>query len=333
MEYLDAQNTDSIEGSDGIGFRRRSSSVQHQLSVDESTVDSMPNSPPVYSSRRQYVWDEIDNDRAQNQYSDDLKHSGSASSRSKSSARRDEESTNNQDSAAVIQMTQAVKHKVDAIKADLRNRTESLKELQTELARVRNAIERKQDKCIKMWESRLIDLSDEQNKILSRQRTFLDKMEGDMKDLRLKDSALKDKIHCLTLKSDDNVRNILITGQKKKERSKSQLLSDEKKYFEKILDSKMENMKNIAAKSVALKLDATVTEYRESILQATEDYDKKIIFLQSTLENDLNDKFTESLEKIRVDKGLFTLNLIEIACILRLIFVYLFTYLFIMLIN
>ena len=303
MDYLDAQNTDSIEGSDGIGFRRRASSVQHQLSADESTVDSMPNSPPVYSSRRQYVWDEVDSDRPQSQYSDDLKHSGSVSSRSKSSARRDEESTNNQDSAAVIQMTQAAKYKVDTIKEDLRNRTESLKELQTELARVRNAIERKQDKCIKMWESRLIDLSDEQNKILSRQRTFLDKMEGDMKDLRLKDSALKDKIHLLALKSDDNVRNILITGQKKKERSKYQLVSDEKKYFEKILDSKMENMKNIAAKSVGLKLDTTVTEYRESILQATEDYDKRILFLQSSLENDLNDKFTESLEKIRVDRG------------------------------
>ena len=300
MDYLDAQNTDSIEGSDGIGFRRRSSSVQHQLSVDESTVDSMPNSPPVYSSRRQYVWDEIDNNCPQNQYSE---HSGSASSRSKSSARQDEESTNNQDSAAVIQMTQAVKFKVDTIKADLRNRTDSLKELQIELARVRNAIERKQDKCIKMWECRLVDLSEEQNKILSRQRIFLDKMEGDMKDLRLKDSALKEKIHCLITKSDDDVRKILITGQRKKEQLKSQLTIDEKKYFEKILDSKMENMKNIAAKSVGLKLDTTVTEYRESILNATEDYEKKILFLQSSLENDLNDKFVESLEKIKVDKG------------------------------
>lgn len=300
MDYLDAQNTDSIEGSDGIGSRRRSSSVQHQLSVDESTVDSMPNSPPAYSSRRQYVWDEIDNNRPQNQYSE---HSGSASSRSKSSARRDEESTNNQDSAAVIQMTQAVKYKVDTIKADLRNRTDSLKELQTELARVRNAIERKQDKCIKMWECRLVDLSEEQNKILSRQRIFLDKMEGDMKDLRLKDSALKEKIHCLISKSDDDVRKILITGQKKKERLKSQLIIDEKKYFEKILDSKMENMKNIAAKSVGQKLDTTVTEYRESILNATEDYEKKILILQSSLENELNDKFVESLEKIKVDKG------------------------------
>ena len=311
MDYLDAQNTDSIEGSDGIAFKRRSSSVQHQLS-GESTDDSMPNSPPIYSGRRQYVWDEIENDRPQSQYSDDLKQSGSVSSRSKSSARRDEESPSNQDCSSIAQMAQAVNFKVDAMKFELRKRTESLKELQTELARVRNATERKQDKCIKMWETRIGDLSEEQNKILLRQRTFLDKIEGDMKDLRLKDSALKEKIRCLKSKSDDDVRKMHLVGQKKKDRIKSQLVFDEKKYFEKVLESKLENMKNIAANSVGLRLDSTVTEYRESILKATEDFDQKILVLQSALENDLNEKFAESLEKMKADKGWFSENLIEI---------------------
>jgi hypothetical protein len=300
MDYLDAQNT---EESDSAGSRRlsSSSSSQHQLSAREPSGDSMPNTPPVYSSRRQYVWDEIENDRHQNQYSDDQKRSGSVSSRSQSqsqsSARREE------DSSSIIQMAQAVKCKVDAMKVELRNRTESLKELQTELARVRNASERKQDKCIKMWENRLNDLSEEQNKVLLRQRTFLEKIEGDMKDLRLKENALKDKIHLLKTTSEEEIRKILVTGQRKKERIKSQLISDEKKHFEKVLESKMENMKKIAAKSVGIKLDSLVTEYRESILRATEENEKKILLLESTLENDLNEKFYDAMEKMKVDRG------------------------------
>lgn len=306
MDYLDAQNT---EESDGAGSRRlsSSSSSQHQLSAREPSGDSMPNTPPVYSSRRQYVWDEIENDRHQNQYSDDQKRSGSGSvssrSQSQSSARRGEESQNREDSSSIIQMAQAVKCKVDAMKVELRNRTESLKELQTELARVRNASERKQDKCIKMWENRLNDLLEEQNKVLLRQRTFLEKIEADMKDLRLKENALKDKIHLLTTTSEEEIRKILVTGQRKKERIKSQLISDEKKHFEKVLESKMENMKKIAAKSVGIKLDSLVTEYRESISRATEENEKKFFLLGSTLENDLNEKFHDALEKMKVDKG------------------------------
>jgi hypothetical protein len=306
MDYLDAQNT---EESDGAGSRRlsSSSSSQHQLSAREPSGDSMPNTPPVYSSRRQYVWDEIENDRHQNQYSDDQKRSGSGSvssrSQSQSSARRGEESQNREDSSSIIQMAQAVKCKVDAMKVELRNRTESLKELQTELARVRNASERKQDKCIKMWENRLNDLLEEQNKVLLRQRTFLEKIEADMKDLRLKENALKDKIHLLTTTSEEEIRKILVTGQRKKERIKSQLISDEKKHFEKVLESKMENMKKIAAKSVGIKLDSLVTEYRESISRATEENEKNFFLLGSTLENDLNEKFHDALEKMKVDKG------------------------------
>jgi hypothetical protein len=306
MDYLDAQNT---EESDGAGSRRlsSSSSSQHQLSAREPSGDSMPNTPPVYSSRRQYVWDEIENDRHQNQYSDDQKRSGSGSvssrSQSQSSARRGEESQNREDSSSIIQMAQAVKCKVDAMKVELRNRTESLKELQTELARVRNASERKQDKCIKMWENRLNDLLEEQNKVLLRQRTFLEKIEADMKDLRLKENALKDKIHLLITTSEEEIRKILVTGQRKKERIKSQLISDEKKHFEKVLESKMENMKKIAAKSVGIKLDSLVTEYRESISRATEENEKNFFLLGSTLENDLNEKFHDALEKMKVDKG------------------------------
>ena len=310
MDYLDAQNT---EESDGAGSRRlsSSSSSQHQLSATEPSGDSMPNTPPVYSSRRQYVWDEIENDRHQNQYSDDQKRSGSGSvssrsqsqSQSQSSARRGEESQNKEDSSSIIQMAQAVKCKVDAMKVELKNRTESLKELQTELARVRNASERKQDKCIKMWENRLNDLSEEQNKVLLRQRTFIEKIESDMKDLRLKENALKEKKHLLITTSEEEIRKILVTGQRKKERFKSQLISDEKKHFEKVLESKMENMKKIAAKSVGIKLDSLVTEYRESILRATEENEKKILMLESALENDLNEKFYDALEKMKVDKG------------------------------
>lgn len=306
MDYLDAQDT---EESDGVGSRRlsSSSSAQHQLSEREPSGDSMSNTPPVYSSRRQYVWDEVENDRHQNQYSDDQKHSGNVSSRSQSqsSARRGEESQDKEDSSNIIQMAQAVKRKVDAMKVELRNRTESLKELQTELARVRNASERKQDKCIKMWENRLNDLSEEQNKVLLRQRTFLEKIEGDMKDLRLKENALKEKIRCLITTSEEDIRKILVTGQRKKERLKLQLISEEKKYFEKVLESKMENMKKIAAKSVGIKLDSLVTEYRESILRATEENEKKISLLESTLENDLNENFYDALEKMKVEKGEF----------------------------
>ena len=247
------------------------------------------------------MWDEIENDRHQNQYSG----SGSVSSRSQSqsSARRGDESHNKEDSSSIIQMAQAVKCKVDAMKVELRNRTESLKELQTELARVRNASERKQDKCIKMWENRLNDLSEEQNKVLLRQRTFLEKIENDMKDLRLKENALKDKIHLLVTTSEEEIRKMSVTGQRKKERIKSQLIADEKKHFEKVLESKMENMKKIAAKSVGIKLDSLVTEYRESILRATEENEKKILLLESTLENDINEKFYDALEKMKVDKG------------------------------
>lgn len=300
MDYLDAQDPDS----DRKESKRPPSAPQQRRMSSEPVVSSTPSSPPGYSSRRQYVWDEVESNRPQNRYVDDTTSSSVSSARTKaSSGRGDDDQSINQDGTTVGEMIQAVRSKVDAMKIELRNRCDSVRELQTELARVRNAKERREEKYKKLWESRLNDLEDEQNKMLKRQTDFLDKLAVDTKTLFEKDNALREKIRVGESSSASTMQRILQEGQRKKERSRNQWIADEKVSFEKVLASKMENMKTQAAKSMGLRLDATVAEYRETAQRASEDFDNKLIQLKSSLQAELQVKNAEAIQKLRDERA------------------------------
>lgn len=300
MDYLDAQ--DSMYADDdtvGRASSRLPSPPSYRNHIGESAASSVPSSPPGYSSRRQYVWDEVDHDHSPRRPPNDVLIPPLNVSRTNLSTSRSEASSSSQDSSSISEMVQAVRMKVDAMKVELRNRSESVRELQTELARVRNAKDRKEEKLRKIWESRLNDLKDEQNKMLRRQKDFLDKLTEDCRTLGGKDSALREKIFLSQSSGESVIQRTMQEGQRKKDRARAQWYSDEKIAFEKVLASKMENMKIQAAKSMGLKLDATVMEYKEISIRAAEDIEHKLVQLKSSLQAELQVKYSEALDKMR----------------------------------
>ena len=303
MDYLDAQ--DSMYADDdtvGRASSRLPSPPSYRNHIGESAASSVPSSPPGYSSRRQYVWDEIDHDHSPRRPSNEIQIPPLDFSRTKPSSARSEASSSSQDASSISEMVQAVRMKVDAMKVELRNRSESARELQTELARVRNAKDRKEEKLRNTWESRLNDLIDEQNKMLKRQKDFLDKLTDDCKTLGGKDSALREKILLSQSGGESAIQRTIQEGQRKKDRARAQWAADEKITFEKVLASKLENMKIQAAKSMGLKLDATVMEYKDISIRAAEDVEHKLVQLKSSLQAELQVKYSEALDKMREER-------------------------------
>jgi hypothetical protein len=300
MDYLDAQDPDCSRKES----KQPPLPPQYRNSSSEPSISSKPGSPPGYSSRKQYVWDEVESSRPQNRLIDDGTSSSASSAKTMTSANRgDNNQSSSQDGTTVSEMIQAVRSKVDAMKIELRNRCDFVKELQTELARVRNAKERREEKYKKLWESRLCDLTDEQSKMLKRQTDFLEKLAVDTKSLFEKDSALREKIRIGESNSASTMQRMSQDGQRKKERSRNQWISDERVAFEKVLASKMESMKTQAAKSMGLRLDATVSEYRETALRASEDFDDKLVQLKSALQAELQVKNAEAIQKLRDERA------------------------------
>jgi hypothetical protein len=300
MDYLDAQDPDCSRKES----KQPPLPSQYRNSSSESSISSNPGSPPGYSSRKQYVWDEVESSRPQNRLIEDGTSSSVSSARTKTSAYRgDNNQSSSQDGTTVSEMIQAVRSKVDAMKIELRNRCDLVRELQTELARVRNAKERREEKYKKLWESRLSDLTEEQSKMLKRQTDFLEKLAVDTKSLFEKDSALREKIRIGESNSASTMHRISQDGQRKKERNRNQWISDEKVSFEKVLASKMESMKTQAAKSMGLRLDATVSEYRETALRASEDIDSKLVQLKSALQAEFLVKNAEAIQKLRDERA------------------------------
>ena len=135
---------------------------------------------------------------------------------------------------SVSDMVLAVKNKVDVMKVELRERSETVRDLQAELARLRKAKERKEEKCERIWQVRVNDLKEEQNKILRRQKDFYEKISEDSKVLSEKDEALREKNEHVRNGGDSTVQRIMLEGQKKIDRMDQQLVADERVSFEKV---------------------------------------------------------------------------------------------------
>ena len=254
MDYLDAQEYDNNDH----GHEAKTSSPrppQYDTSpYAASSSSSKPRAassssiqPPSYSAsastaassfsspRRQYIWDEAEEERPNNHsIAFDYPINGRSGSRGDYSENRESREENNRDGSSVSDMVAAVRSKVDVMKIELKRRIETVRELQSELARLRKAKERRIEKCEKSWNIRLNDLKDEQNKMLKRQKDFFDKISEDSRVLIEKDKALRDKNMLAQSSGEAALNKLQQDGLRRKDRTKQQWVADERVSFDKV---------------------------------------------------------------------------------------------------
>lgn len=224
-------------------------------------------SAPSSASRKQYIWDEVESERqperpngrrdltktyvnpsantsnsATNGISNGISNGVYNTGDNSVNRRRQEEPpdyesnehSSSKEQSSVNDMIATVKNKVDNMKVELKDRTETVRELQSELARLRKAKERKGEKCERIWQTRVNDLKEEQNKMLRRQNEFYDKISEDTKNLNEKDMALRDKNESFENNAESSMQRMFLEGQKRIEKASQQWIADEKVSFDKV---------------------------------------------------------------------------------------------------
>ena len=241
MDYLDAQELDTC--TDGLNNLLQqpsppppqyysSSNLDPRSSMKSPFPSSSSNSS--FSSRKQYIWDETDEESFSKVSNSHVSTSATAPS---SSHRREYEQGGETDEsglASVSDMVQAVREKVNLMKIELRERSDAVRDSQAELARLRKARERRTEKCERLWEDRVRGLKEEQSKILIRQKKFFERLSDDTKVLAAKDGALREKSIQSQSVAAAAERKAQVEGQKRRDRARQQGIADEKTSFEKV---------------------------------------------------------------------------------------------------
>ena len=286
------------------------------------------------SGTKRYVWDEVDeldnNEWTSNSPSSSLppppSYRSSSSNNmnsppagryspsrlhhhvSSSSPTKDRSFVSNSDVASVSsplalsETVDSLRRKIEAMKDELKERNGEIRDVQAELVRLGAARDRRTQKYQSHWEDKLRNLTDEQGKIVKRNLELLSRLRDDVKQLEAKEVALENKLASSRSNAESSIEVSSVTAQRRREKAKRQVESEERLMLEKVAVTKLESMKTQAAKLLGAKLDALVIRGKETVSVRTEELDAKFMSLKLQLQAELDTKFSESVGMLRAEQ-------------------------------
>ena len=204
--------------------------------------------------------------------------------------------------SALSETVESLRRKIEAMKAELKERNSEVRDVQAELVRLGAASDRRTQKYQSQWEDKLRIVTDEQEKIVKRNLELLSRLREDVKQLETKEIALENKLASSRSNAESSVEVSSVTAQRRREKAKRQLESEERLMLEKVAATKLESMKTQAAKSLGAKLDALVIRGKETVSRRTEELDAKFMSLKLQLQAELDTKFSESVGMLRAEQ-------------------------------
>ena len=188
------------------------------------------------------------------------------------------------------------------MKDELKERNGEIRDVQAELVRLGAARDRRTQKYQSHWEDKLRNLTDEQGKIVKRNLELLSRLRDDVKQLEAKEVALENKLASSRSNAESSIEVSSVTAQRRREKAKRQVESEERLMLEKVAVTKLESMKTQAAKLLGAKLDALVIRGKETVSVRTEELDAKFMSLKLQLQAELDTKFSESVGMLRAEQ-------------------------------
>ena len=201
--------------------------------------------------------------------------------------------------SAMNETVEAVRKKIDAMKDELRERNGEIRELQTELARIGIAMDRRAQKYQSHWGDKLAAMKDEQSKLVRRNTELLTRLDDDVKQLEAKEAALAAKLANIRGNTHSSAEVATIDAQRRRDKARRQWEVEERTTFEKIAATKSEGMKIQAAKSLGAKLDALVIRGKQTANNRSEELENKLGSLKVLLQSELDAKFTEAVSALQ----------------------------------
>jgi hypothetical protein len=192
-----------------------------------------------------------------------------------------------------------VQSKVLVMKKELERKMTALKDLQSEIARLGVAKQKRREKCQRQWESRLQGLVEEQDILRDKQNRFIDKMSAEIKQLSEKKEALHQKSSKFNAEKEQTVVLTREAGQRKRDRTRRQWESDEKAVFEKTAQSKAEAMRKMAADAIGPRLDKMVSEGKERVRIKMDEGERRMTQLRYSLQTDLETKLGSVADRLK----------------------------------
>lgn len=206
---------------------------------------------------------------------------------------------NSSQKSGLSRVVQEVSAKIEKMKKELQEKKERAKQLQGDLLRVDSATERRQKKLTEKWELQLKKLDEEHNKTYKEMRGFRDHLVQDVKKLEAQSSELRVKMQKLSHEHDQQILLAKQENLKKLENAKKQWKQDEKGFMDKVLNSRMEQLKKQAVDALTPELDNVVRTNKEALEAARVENENIIRKLMMNLEHDVERKmeaFRQSLQ-------------------------------------
>lgn len=246
-------------------------------------------------SKKSYVWDELsDEEETTHVTAAKLDHELDLKSVSSLGVESFVGTENNSLRTAAAELTA----KVESLKEELARKIRSLKDLQSELMRLKTAQQRRRDKFKVSWEGKLREQRENHSEEIRKLSSFNDTIEAEVKDLRTKVEGLYQKIKEFESEREVMLEKAKVEVKRKKIRTRKQWEADEKTHFEKVVASKAEKLQEQAAQSFGPKLEKLVKESQDAINAKK---DANTSFLQEQLkqlEIQLETQLSEYKEKL-----------------------------------
>jgi len=297
MNFLDAASTSHHSPTKPIHSRHNNNDDDDMSSISHSMSSPFRSNTANHSESitgKRFVWDELDvNPSAGTSvitHSDDVTFFKPPSYHS-----------NRSDASVSTLKTniEEVKQKVDSMKSELKVKSKLVKELQSELTRLKAAKSRKKDRATNLWDKKLQTLREENANAFKRQNDFLSKVTEDVKKLISKCEVLEARIGESQRLYESKVKSAEDEASRSKRRARRQLEADERQVFEKLAASKSQSMQKTAADMIGPQLEALVTSNRDKITKLKEDGEKRLIQKTKELRSDLQAKHDVALKGLR----------------------------------
>jgi len=289
--------------------------VRDDLSSMSYSMNSSIQESKAFTSNK-YIWNDLDDDEGTERHRDhrhDLagmsgsRMSGGETARSTADTffrapptyRTAASDSSTHSKTSLQSNVEEIKAKASNMQQELRKKNQRMKDLQTELTRLKTVKTRKKTKLSEKYERELEELKINNSKALEKQKTFVDKIQEAVTSLNAKSSNLSEKLESNTKTLDWRLSKAKEDGVREIRRAQSQWEADERTVLEKMAHNKRESMEKAANDHIGPKLDKLVQENQEKLLNKREECEKKLVARRADHKAELQQDFENSLRVIR----------------------------------
>lgn len=226
-------------------------------SMSYSMTSSMQGGSKAFTSNK-YIWNDLDDTEDDGHHNDRYSHSSRNTARGggdEMMSRRSDTDTffrappsyhssasagagSTQSKNSLQSNVEEIKEKAKNMQQELRKKTQRMKDLQTEVTRLKAIKSRKATKLSEKYARELEELRSDNSKGLEKQKVFVDKLQEAVSTLNAKARNLSDKLESNGPTLSSRVAKAKEDGVREIRRAQSQWETDEKTVFDKLAHSK-----------------------------------------------------------------------------------------------